>query len=815
MKNTCLIICIFWLSIFSLHFIQAQNNDCTITGAILDKNSNAPLFYVNTGLLNATDSTEVSVSTTDKDGIFTFSKVKSGNYIIKTHYAGYETYRQNLTVDGENKTIQMDVILLQPIATQLQSVEVAVAKPVYMNDGEKILYNVSEDAGVQTGTVADALQNAPGVEVDIEGNITLRGISSVEIWINDRPSKLKEENLKTYLQQLPANAVERIEVITNPSARYTAKSDGGIINIVTKSKIQKNSFISFGLNGSTRPMASPWFSYMFSNEKFSINLYLNGYYYFMKRKSNGYSTLFTEKMDTASYRSYTGNEKWNSISTNNYLQGSYNIDSLKTISFYGGVWIQPLQKNTHYWDYIYREYLDNPGIYDYTANAVDNGYFWDVEAGMEYEHNFNDEGHTLVTALYFDYWEENRKNSLQRIYHQHPELNKNKKITDKYKSYAANFTIDYSLPFLEEGLIEMGFEGDFEGERRNNRTDTLYHFSEIYGLDSMRSYNFIENNKDIEAYITARYKFGNFTLKGGLRSQSRIFNYKTINSSESRGNKTYTGLYPSLHLTYSTKSMHNFNLSYTRKVRYPWSSQINTFIFYDEDSYSTGNPNLKSTYTNSVEGGWTKYFKKFGNVGLSAYFRNLRNERNNFTDVIYSDFFGRYVTCSSYINSGKSHQYGADLNVMYKLKEFMNITLNAGIYQYHNETRLREDENPVITNNLGYNFKLIFWAKLWKFLEINASGYYRSKTKNVYIEYASYYAINCGLRSDFWKKKISVFLNVQDIFNWGKSKNTNTNPYYIAYNSTKYNSRYVSAGITFRFGKIEMESRAKTGGNTE
>jgi outer membrane receptor protein involved in Fe transport len=727
---------------------------------------------------------------------------------------GYEVYQQSLYVNCENKVVKTDTIVLQPTAAKLEGITVTATKPVYMNDGEKILYNVSEDASVQTGTVADALQNAPGVEVDIEGNIKLRGVSSVEIWINDRPSRLKEENLKTYLQQMPANNLERIEVITNPSARYTAKSDGGIINIVTKSNIQRNSFISFGLNGSTRPMAAPWFSYMFSNEKFSINVYLNGYYYFMRRKSNGYSTLFTEKMDTSSYRSYTSDNKWNSINTNTYLHGSYNIDSLKTISFYGGVWVNPFYKDIQNQDYIYREYINNPGAYDYQENDAETSYAWDVDLGIEYEHNFNDEGHTLTTEWYFDYWQRNSSSSLQRFYNQHSEWNKDKKNTEIYKSYSTNLKIDYSLPFLENGLIEMGFDGDYSHELEDKRTDTLQHLSGIYLLDSIRYYNCIENNSDLEAYVTVQYKFGNFTLKGGLRSQSRIFNYKVINSPANRDTKTYTGLFPSLHLSYATKTMHNFNLSYTRKVRYPWGAQINTFIIYEEDSYETGNPNLKSTYTNAVEGGWTKYFEKFGNVGLSAYFRNTKNERNGFTDVIYSDFFGRYVTYFSYINSGKSHQYGADLNVMYKLKAFMNITLNAGISQYRNETFFRE-EDTVITKNLGYNFKLIFWAKLWKFLEVNVSGYYYSKNKIVYAEYAPNYAINCGLRSDFWNKKISVYLNVQDIFNWGRSKNTNTNPYYIAYNSTKYNSRYISAGITFRFGKIELEGQAKTGGNTE
>jgi hypothetical protein len=201
-------------------------------------------------------------------------------------------------------------------------------------------------------------------------------------------------------------------------------------------------------------------------------------------------------------------------------------------------------------------------------------------------------------------------------------------------------------------------------------------------------------------------------------------------------------------------------------------------------------------------------------VGLSVYFKNNKNEVNDLTDVIFSDFFGRYVSFTIPVNSGKSHRYGTDVNVMYKVKAFMNIRLNASVYQSHSETLFRENEK-VITNNLGYSFKLNFWAKVWKLLEINASGNYRSKTKTIFFEDQPFYSVNCGLRSDFWQKKISVFINAQDIFNWGKERNNNTNPYYIAYSSTKWNSRFISAGITFRFGKIEMESKARTGGNTE
>ena len=813
MRKIHFLFLLLFVIIFSINNIHAQNNTYSIIGNIIDNSSNLPLFYVNVALLNEVDSSIINVTSTDKGGIFKFLDVKAGNYFIKTSYIGYNIYQNLVPAMGDEKEIKLDPILLQPTATKLQDVIISASKPIYMDDGEKTLYNVSDDPSVQTGTAADALQNAPGVEVDIEGNITLRGISSVQIWINGRHSRLNEENLKTYIQQLPANTLERIEVITNPSARYSAEGTGGIINIVTKSNIKRNNFFSFGLNGSTKPMASPWVSYMFANEKFSINVYLYGYYSFGNNKYNGYQIIFNDNLDTSSYRNYSDHQKSNSIFTAVNINASYRLDSLKTISFFGEFYTTPFSKYNVFQDYKYQEFINNPGIYDYLEESTYKNDGVSGKFGVEYEHKFNKKGHNLVMEVEGGGRKYNTNSKLQRTYNNYSELNKDRKISNNNKSYNFDGKINYSVPYHKNGMIEIGMEGSFSSETLYRKTDTLC--ANIYLLDSMRSENFVGEQSNFDAYITVQHKFGRFTIKGGLRSENRFLNYHVINQPEHHDKNTYPGLFPSLHLSYSTKSMHNFKLSYTRRINYPKNSQLSSLIKYSEDSFATGNGDLKPTYTNSIEGGWTKYFSKFGSVGLSAYFYNNKDEINNLTDVIYSDFYGHFVSFTMPINSGKSYQYGANANVMYRLKSFMNIRLNANVYQYHSETIFRENDEPVITNCFTYSFRLNFWAKVWKFLEINVSGNYRSKTKTIYYESAPEYSINCGLRSDFWNRKFSVFINVQDIFNWRRDRNSSTNPYYIAYSSRKFNSRFISAGITFRFGKIELEKRARTGGKTE
>ena len=147
---------------------------------------------------------------------------------------------------------------LSPSVKALEEVKITADRPLYAVDGEKHIYNTSDDPSVQTGTASDALQNAPGVEVDAEGNITLRGSQSVEVWINDRPTNLSGENLRQYIKTLPANSIARIEVITNPSARYGGS--GPVVNIITSKKILRNEFISIGATGNHRPQVSPWLS---------------------------------------------------------------------------------------------------------------------------------------------------------------------------------------------------------------------------------------------------------------------------------------------------------------------------------------------------------------------------------------------------------------------------------------------------------------------------------------------------------------------------------------------------------------------------
>ena len=381
-----------------------------------------------------------------------------------------------------------------------------------------------------------------------------------------------------------------------------------------------------------------------------------------------------------------------------------------------------------------------------------------------------------------------------------------------YNDLGYGVDIDYSLPYSKNGELGIGASYEYSPDNYYIRYDTLA--DGYYVTDVMRSFDREVGSNEYDVYVTLQQKWGNFVLKPGIRMEYEQIWNNISGYEENNNSKGYLNWRPSIHISYRTKSMHNFNLSYSRRIAPPSARNLTDYKFYSTESFSTGNLDLLPTYTNSVEGGWTKYWEKFGSVGLTAYYRDSRNTIDNISDVTYDEFFGRYVQYSYPVNVGKSSRKGLEANITYRPTAMFNMRLYANVYDYYFETILDRFGDEVIkSNSIVYSARLNLWTKLWNKLEIHASGNYRSPQQSLFAERHANYSINCGLRADFFDRKMSVHINVNDIFNWNKWDNNTTNPYYISYSSFKYNSRSISAGIVFRFGKMELERHAQTGGN--
>ncbi len=803
-----------------------EGDTFTVAGVLRDAKTGEYLPYVNLAVLDSVDNEFVKGGISNMDGMFEINGVPQGAFVLRVSAIGYESHSMHFRVTNNTN---LGTLRINPGVTSIGEVTVAAERPLYAMEGEKLIYNVSEDPSIQTGTTEDALQNAPGVEVDVEGNITLRGVSSVEIWVNDKPSKLTEENLKTYLQTLPANAIARIETITNPSAKYATDAEA-VINIVTSAHIKSNQFVSFGVNGSNQPFVSPWVSYMWKKEKLSVNLFASGRYSDRNNQTDSWSQRRRDAATEGEYEvtwadtvAQTDNNR--SYSGNVFMNIGYDIDSLSDISFDAGGFYN-VNKNdmlrTEHQIYYY-DTIPPMDLVDITRDNSDMRSIFG-HAGIDYTKKFDNEGHNLRLGLNTRLNNNSSEEWYNRMYDTYTDLDEHRYMLSHAYGFDGNLDARYNRPYSKDGELSYGFRVDHEWN-----DNTYDRFNDTIGtlVDTLRTYRFKENETSVNVDVNWTQRMGGFTFSTGLGVEAENTDYAFISDMPFADDSVYLNFYfrPSLHLTYRTESMHNWKLNYSMRMSHPGTQKVSKFRRYGENSYTVGNPNgLTYGFTHNMEAGWQKFFERFGNIGMEAYGRWSTNEISSLTDAEYDDYLDRIVSYSMPYNMGTSWRYGTSLNMTYRPSGFINVRLFANLYNYGYRMEYdRVDAMGNIEHKLTENEKwswsvrLNAWAKLYNNLQVTASANYNSPTISLMSERKARYFLNMGMRSDFFKRRLSVFVNVQDIFNWGArygSGSTNTNPYFLSDSTRKMlNSRYVSVGVTLRFGKLELEKQAKAGEN--
>ena len=799
-----------------------EGDTFTVVGVLRDAKTGEFMPYVNLAVLDSVDNEFVKGGISNMEGVFEINGVPQGAFVLRVSAIGYENYLHPFHVTNNTN---LGTLRINPGVTALGEVTVAAERPLYAMEGEKLIYNVSEDPSIQTGTTEDALQNAPGVEVDVEGNITLRGVSSVEIWVNDKPSKLTEENLKTYLQTLPANAIARIETITNPSAKYATEAEA-VINIVTSAHIKSNQFVSFGVNGSNQPFISPWVSYMWKKDRVSINLFASGRYSNRENKTDSWSQ---QRRDAATEGEYevtwadTVSQQDNnrSYSGNLFMNIDYEIDSTSDISVDAGGYYNANLNNMMRTERQTYYYLDSMPAYSmlFADQTKDNSDTRSIfgNLGADYTKKFDNEGHNLRIGLNTRLTNNSGEEWYNRFYEVYTDLDEHRYMLSRTYNFNGSLDARYNRPYSKDGELSYGLRAD------HTQMDFTYdRFYDTIGLlvDSLRTYRMIGAKSSLNADVNWTHRWGGFTLSTGLGVEGERNMYNFISDMPFADDSVFYHLNfrPSIHLTYRTEDMHNLKLNYSMRMSGPGRNQVTRFRTYGENSYSTGNPNgLKDSFTHNMEAGWQKFFERFGNIGIEAYGRWSTNDVSRLTDAEYDNYLDRIVSYSVPYNMGSSWRYGTSLNMTYRPSGFFNVRLYANLYNYGYRMEYERNGVPQIDERekWSWSVRVNAWAKLFDRLQVTASANYNSPTISLMSERKARYFLNMGLRSDFFNRRLSVFVNVQDIFNWGAtigSGSTNTNPYYLSDSTRKMlNSRYISAGFTLRFGKMELEKKAKEG----
>lgn len=784
----------FILSLFITAPVFAQQTKVAITGIVINKASQLPIEFANVVLLNKKDSAVISAAITDKKGKFVIESTVPGDYLLRCTSIGYAASAiQAVQVTGQQKTISVGTIAMSNDAKALNEVVVTSSKAMLNTSIDRKSYDVTKDIMAQSGTAGDVLRNIPSVEVDLDGNVSLRGAGDVIILINGRPSPLfGKMNKAEVLQQFPANTIERIEVITNPSARYKPDGTSGIINIILKKNGKKlwNGSVTANAGNRNRYNASTTLSY--NPGKFNIF----GNFGFRKDNRNRTNTVSRQYFDSVT----------NSISgyyTEDGLSSARPVTHLATLGFI----YNPDKNNSfglsgNYSNRMQTKNDVNTKIFSDKNNAY-SSYFnrlrYDPENEREkdatafYEHNFPGEDHTIRFEFNIAKSSDREDNHYQNRYF-YPGNNSTYDNTNIFQGdKQQQLTIDYSHSISETVKLEAGYSGSFNQQDFNFYGEYFDFSFGSFVKDNVRSNQFLFNQSIHALYGTYQKQYNKFGYSVGLRLEESIIKGYQVTKDTSINNN-YLKLYPTVHFAYQLKESNELQLNYSRRVHRPEGDDINPFPEY-QDPYNirAGNARLLPEIIHSVEFGYKWHNKNFSLVPSLYY----RYKQNGFTQVTIPVNDSVLLTTQQNLSNDQS----LGLEIIASAKAGKVLTTNFSTNFFYNQ---------ISATNLGYFGKkniLSFSTNLNSTLLISPNTmmqlsaiYYSPRVTPQGKKYPTF-VLSTGIRQDFLKKKISVIFTASDILRtlWQKAE---LNTHYLKQTAIgRRDARVMYLGFSYRFGK--------------
>jgi outer membrane receptor protein involved in Fe transport len=799
---------LFFLTlIFISGLISAKEfNNGTIKGSVVDE-KNAALPFATVILKNASDSSLYKGEITNENGTFEFNGVKEGNYFIEVKMVGYDNFVvPRFSINEANSAIDLGKMKVSNSSKTLGEVTVAVEKPFIERMVDRTVVNI-ENSIVQTGSsVLEVMEKLPAVLVNQDGIISLRGKQGVIIMIDGKPTGLSPQDLANMLRGMSSSNIQKIEIITNPSAKYDASGSAGIINIIMKKNKRE------GLSG-------------------SIN---GGYGQGRYEKYNGGFTLAAKNKWVNVYMNYAYSHRKgfnNLVLTRNF----YNADTLNTVFQTDNYIIFPFQTHaprlgadftlskkttvsvlgTSVLNFFDPSATNTTDILDGNKNKVAGYYFtneshdkWYNYAGNgQVVHKFDSTGKELTVNLdYAHYW----NNTNQRFVTTNKDandavVNENILIGDQ----KSNLTIysakaDYSNPLKNNAKFETGLKTSYV----SSNSDIKF-YNDLPGLtlfDSTRSNHFLYDENINAAYINYNKELKKLNLQLGLRAEHTAAQGRQLISGQ-QFNRNYLQIFPSGFLDYKLNDNHSLNLSLGRRIDRPAYQQMNPFRkLIDATTYAEGNPYLLPQLSYNAEVTWS-----FKNTFFATFGYNLTT--NNITDVLVQDG-AKKVTVQTVLNLNQLNYYNVNLVFSKKLTGWW--TTNSSILGYYgiysgvvNNYTLNQG-TPAFVINTNNSFSIMDGLSGELTFIYNYRNLYGVTMMN------TTYNLTVGLQRSIFKKKGSITVNFTDIF-WkafptGVTDFGNVNESW----SARRDTRVVNVAFTYRFGKNQANRlRRKTGADDE
>jgi len=766
-----------------------------VTGRILDAHTRQPVEYANILLLDTVTGKMVSGIVSDSNGYFRLDNVPYGEFILEYSFIGYGKNRTGpVCLTRKKSMVDLGDLILDPSAVTMNEVTVTGEKTMMITKIDRKVFNVQKDIMAQTGTVTDMLQTIPSVTVDIDGNISLRG-SGVNILINGRPSVMTGN---ANLEQMPASLVERIEVITNPSAKFKPDGTGGIINIILKKERKK------GFNGIVGANAG-------NNSRFNANLQLNynsgkinlfdsyGYRQDYRRRT---SDLSSQTIDTATSLSTYLEQHGEGISWRSSHLGQLGFDwhiSEKDVTGVAGTYNY---RESSRGDSTWNQYRDNSRVMTEEFTRVQNGKETEQSIGLNayYEHVFDEEKEHLLRADFEYQRDDERENDTWTTtysfpaYPQEKDHNMALNIDEEF-----DLNLGYSRPLWEAAALELGYEGTMQINDRDETVES-YDSASMQWIPAPDKGSRFYGKQTVHAlYATLSWEWKKFRVLGGLRAEETLLNLN-FRSLDTTTKRNYFALYPTIHLGI-VSGKHEWQLNYSRRINRPDVDDMNPVPEYrDPRNIRVGNPDLKPEDIHSIEFGYSLRLKSFTMVPTLFY----RYKVNGFTRVTSSLQDTILVTTMENLSTDQSA--GLDLSGSWQIAKVASINFSAsGFYNQIDASAIGYSSNKAA---FSWNAKINASFNITRTTLFQVNADYRSKSLTPQGFRLPTWVVNLGFRQDFWKRRISVIATVSDLFNSRAYKNDIDTPVLVQESVRRRDARVFYAGFVFNFGTNGKKTKA-------
>jgi len=787
----------FFLSIFLSFSLLLQLNaqSFRVEGNVLDDESKKPLEFANASILNKADSALVGGATTDASGKFEIN-AKPGEYIVKVQFISYNSRFFNINLTQDKPVAKLGSITLFPDVELLTEIVVSADKSQMQLELDKRIFNVSADLSNVASNASEILDNLPSIAVDVDGSVSLRGSANVRILVNGKPSGLVGISSPDALRQLQGDLIERIEVITNPSARYEAEGSAGIINIILKKEQER------GFNGSlTANTGYP------NNHGFSGNLnYRSGKFnvfgsYGIRYRENP-GGGFTDRITNDTLFTYTDNDRNRSGLSHNVRFGTdFQINENNTITASAVARLSD-EENTAditYTDSTPEGTITNNSLRNNLEDGTDNN----VEYQLNYRREMEGEGHELTAQFQIRDNTESEKSSIAStdlLLSLPAELYQ--RTNNKEGDKNVLMQVDYVYPFGNGKKFEAGYRGTI----REINSDYLVEEIDENGIfvplaNFSNSFTYDENVQAV--YSIFENKMPTWGYQLGLRVEQTFI--KTFQQTTDQTNeKDYLNAFPSAFVSYNLNSDRTLQASYSRRLSRPRFWSLNPFSsFTDPRNIRRGNPDLDPEFTDSYEIGILNNLKK-SSIYLGGYYRYATGVRDRVQTLVDS-----ITTVSTPRNIGVEDAYGIEANFNSDPTSWLSISGNANFYRAITVGKyIDENDKETILDRDTYSarFRLSTKFKINK-VNLQLSGNYRAPENQTQGTRKSMYRMDAGANMDVLKGKGTLNLTVRDVFNTRKYRGTTLTDSFSEVSEFQWRSRQVRLSLTYRINQKKQRGQ--------